>query len=417
MARLTLVLAAALVGRAGLAALPAAGPASPAAEAYDQVIGALMQQHGVPGGAIAVARHGRLVVARGYGVADPAKPAAPLPTSLWRIASVSKPITSVAVFHLVEQGHLTLDQPVLPLLRPLVPAGGPADPRWAQITVRHLLQHTGGFDRDKSLDPMFVPEQAAEAVNAAAPADAATVVRYMMGLPLDFDPGARHAYSNFGYCVLGRVIEAVIHQTYIDYVRAQVLKPMGIRGMRQARTRAADRQPGEVVYTMPPETEPVPSVFPNVKGLVPVPYGGFHIEAMDAHGGWLASPVDLARFLVRLEGGGKGFLTSASLATMTARPAPPLPQNEAAFYACGWMVRPWGKSANWWHAGALPGTATILVRTADGYVWAALFNAWPSSFLGELDSAMWQARLLVDRQSGGRQWPEGDLFDTVEPRP
>ena len=105
----------------------------------------------MPGGAVAVVKDGRLILARGYGWADVESHEPVAPDSLFRIASLSKSLTAAAILKLVEDHRLGLDDRVFPLL-----AMGPArDPRLARITVRNLLQHTGGWDRDQTFDPMF----------------------------------------------------------------------------------------------------------------------------------------------------------------------------------------------------------------------------------------------------------------------
>ena len=95
------------------------------------------------------------------------------PASLFRIASVSKPFTATAVLHLVEQGRLKLDERVLPLLKlePHLERGARLDPRWHEIRVHHCLQHTAGWDRDKSFDPMSAAtaEQVAKALKIPLP--------------------------------------------------------------------------------------------------------------------------------------------------------------------------------------------------------------------------------------------------------
>src|SRR6185503_1657820 len=206
---------------------------------------------------LAVLRDGELIYARGFGYADVETKTPVQPDALFRIASVSKPITSVAIMKLVEEGQLQLDDRVAPLIADLTPAPGAAvDPRWEQITIRHLLTHTGGWDRDKpngGFDPMFRPAIAAAAVGAPAPASAETVIRDMKGMPLDFDPGARFVYSNFGYAILGRVIERLSGTPYEEYVRARVLRPAGAHRTRQGRTRMSDALPDEVKYYMPGE--------------------------------------------------------------------------------------------------------------------------------------------------------------------
>ena len=87
--------------------------------------------------------------------------------------------------------------------------GAKFDRRWREVTIHQLLQHTGGWDRDKSFDPMFHNNQICEELKIPSPALQKDIIRYMVRQPLDFNPGERYAYSNFGYCLLGRVIEKV----------------------------------------------------------------------------------------------------------------------------------------------------------------------------------------------------------------
>jgi CubicO group peptidase (beta-lactamase class C family) len=225
----------------------------------------------------------------------------------------------------------------------------------------------------------------------------------MLSFPLDFAPGTRYAYSNFGYAILGRVIEKASGQSYEEYVRGAVLVPAGATRARVGRTLESGRLPGEVRYYHPGSAM---SVFPN-GGNVPWPYGGFYLEAMDAHGGWVASTVDLLRFLTAVDGlpTRPDVLSAESIQLMTARP-PSLWENSAYHYGMGWAVRP--AEGNWWHDGSLPGTATILVRTGGGLAWAALFNARETSpnsdFQRQIDGKLWEA------VRGVTAWPSHDLF-------
>src|SRR5262245_11512040 len=397
--------------------IPITGAAVPGMGCYDQLIPDLMRKYAIPGGAVAVLRDGKLIYARGFGYADVENETPVQPDALFRIASVSKPITGVAIMKLVEEGELQLDDRVAPLIAHLTPAPGATfDPRWEQITIRQLLNHAGGWDRDKpngGFDPMFRPAIAAAAVGAPAPASAETVIRYMKGMPLDFDPGTKFVYSNFGYAILGRVIERLSGMPYEEYVRARVLQPAGANRTRQGRTRMSDALPDEVKYYMPGEpglglTAPlVPSVFPG-EGAVPITYGGFYLEALDSHGGWVSSSVDLLRFMTAVDGRANrpDILSNALIAEMTSNGTPWC--GGACYYAGGWLVRPIQDDANWWHGGSLPGTTTILVRSYHNFSWVALFNARSTAGTldGELDAALWAALAQVT------SFPTHDLFSS-----
>jgi N-acyl-D-amino-acid deacylase len=386
------------------ASIPITGRAVPGMASFDRVISDLMRRWDIPGGAVAVVKDGRLVYARGFGYADLPQRVTVEPDALFRVASVSKPITGAAILKLVEEGRLDLDAKAFDLLSRLPPVPGVmVDPRLEAITVRQLLQHLGGWDRDQSFDPMFRSTEAAQALGVRSPASAETVIRWMRGKPLEFDPGTRYAYSNFDYAVLGRIIETITGQTYEQFVRERVLIPAGATRMRIARSLEAERFPDEVRYY---HVDSAASVFPG-GGTVPWPYGGFFIEAMDAHGGWLASTIDLVRFATAVDSlpTRPDVLRPESVGLMVFRPSG-VWATSPYHYGMGWLVRP--GPGNWWHNGSLPGTASLLVRTGGGLIWAAVFNARAmkpgSTFEQELDPAIWQA------VRGVTEWPVHDLF-------
>jgi N-acyl-D-amino-acid deacylase len=389
-------------------AIAVSGAAAPGMSALDEMMTSLMQQWEIPGGALAVVKDGRLVFAHGYGWADRDAGKMVQPDSLFRIASVSKPITAAAILVLVEQGRLDLDAKVLDILKPpVVPSDVVGDKRWKKITVRQLLQHTAGFDRERGFDPMFRSDEIAKATGTPAPADATAIIHYMLGRPLDFDPGSKYAYSNFGYCLLGRVIEQVTGEKYAEAVQNLVLQRCGITRMRIGGTRLSGQLPGEVRYYMP-EKDECRSVFSDEREPVSRPYGGFFMEARDANGGWVASAIDLVRFGSTLDGSRKpGLLKPETVRLIESRSPPPLPGNSPIYYGLGWKVRPTGQGANWSHTGSFAGTILLLVRTHDGFCWAAVFNLKPKDdgeFKGELNISI---RHAVGRVS---KWPEGDLF-------
>lgn len=382
----------------------ATGPVVPELSAYDSEIEAFLRRWGVPGGAVAVTRNGRLVLARGYGVTDAGGSAAVQPDTLFRIASVSKPITAIAVMKLIEDGILSLDMPVFPYLA----RGTPADTRLNAITVRHLLEHTGGWDRDIAGDPMFNAIRIAQVMGVASPPDAPTILRYMLTQPLQYEPGTRYAYSNFGFLVLGEVVSKATGQRYEDHVRTLMLQA-GVQRMRVGASLPSGRLPGESGYALPADEPQVTSVFASQPGRVPQPYGGFAIEPMAAHGGWVASAIDLVAIASLMDGNAyrADGLSAASIAEMRRRPAH-VAASASSWYAKGWQVNTAG---NIWHGGKLPGTAALLVSASNGTQWAAVFNLRDSDLkedmANDLDDTLWAAYRAV------KQWPTHDLFASL----
>jgi len=311
-----------------------------------------MAEFGAPGLSVAIAHHGRVAYAEGFGLADPAAGERVAPPNLFRIASVSKPVTSVAVFSLIEQGRLALTDKVFGragILRN--DFGPPKDRRIEQITVEHLLTHTCGGWPNKGRDPMFLNRDFEQR---------RLIAWTLANVPLNHEPGTTYAYSNFGYCLLGRVIEKVSGQRYGAYVREAVLKPCGVTTMRIGAGPRAARAPGEVIYA----------------GQGGDPYR-VKVARADSCGGWIASAPDLVRFAMHVDGasGTLGILRPDTVATMMA------PSAINPRYAKGWIVNAQGS----WHNGSLPGTSAVMVSTRTGLCWAALANTRlrdPSSVAG-----------------------------------
>lgn len=280
----------------------AAAPAPSALPSFDHEMQLFMTERAIPGGALAIVKDRHLIYARGYGRADRDHPAPVTATSRFRIASLSKPVTAAAVFKLIEDKKLALDDRAftrLPL-KSLLPADATPDERLARITLRQLLQHTAGWDRDKTYDPMFRTKQIATELGLAPPAGPRDIIRHHLGKPLDFDPGTRYAYSNFGYCLLGRIIEEISGETYEAFTRRAVLAPAGTRQMQLGKSPATARATDEVRYHTP-DNAMGENLFAPDGPKVPWPDGGFALESMDANGGWIASVIDLARFVAALD--------------------------------------------------------------------------------------------------------------------
>ncbi len=395
-------------------ATPVAGEEVPELAAFDRLMSGLMERWDIPGSQLAVAKDGRLVFSRAFGLADRDAGEPVQLTSLFRIASVTKVITAVVILALIDDGLLSLADKPFPILGLEPPTDAPVDPRLADVTIEQLLVHAGGWDSSASYDPQYLPWSglAAHVLGEPQPASAHTIVRFMLGTPLDFDPGIRSAYSNFGYNVLGRVIEHVSGQTYEDFTRTRVLSRAGIDTMRLGRTRLADRAPNEVVYYGPTGQAPRWSVYPG-EGFVPVGYGSYFMEALDAHGGWIAGAEDLVRFATAVDGQrGEPLLKADTLTAMLTTPRPPSTAagagNAEGGQGLGWVVTPAGDGLDWSHAGALEGSnAAWLTRSHDGLAIAFTTNTLPTdygAFFGDTIPG------LLDTAAGIHSWPTHDLF-------
>ncbi len=342
---------------------------------------AFVAEYQAPALSIAITREGRLAYVKAFGeTADSGQKVTP--RHRFRIASVSKPITSVAVMGLIEEGRLHLSDRVFGDGSVLGERFGkqPYGSHVTEITIEHLLTHTGGgwSNEGPDPDPMFI----------RARSNTHQLIAWVLdNMPLRHPPGERFAYSNFGFCVLGRVIEERTGMSYERYLRDHVLRPCGVTGMELAGNRLSDRRRLEVNYV-------------GANGEKPY---GMNVARMDAHGGWIATPTDLVRFLVRVD----GFATRTDILKPETLRAMTTGSLANTGYAKGWMVN---NRSNWWHNGSLPGTTAIMVRTSGGMCWAALTNIRRPGSKMDLDLD----RLIWNMVSKVTSWPAWDLFDATD---
>ena len=386
------------------------GYALPGLEAFDAEMTALMEKWNIPGGSLAVAKDGRLLLAHGYGVANRETGEAVQPTHLFRLASLAKPMTAVAILQLVETGKLGLDDKVLPILGEIGPRPEViSDARVHDITIRHLLQHSAGFDRATVGDPVFMPRiaEAAGRQGGPFPPNCQTVLRDSLERKLQFTPGDRYAYSNVGYCILGQVVERVTGISFEHYVRENILAPSGADRLQLSRTMESGE--GEVTYHDHAEAPLVLAVPGYNRTMTARPYGMLPLEALSAVGGWSGAPVDYLRFLLAIDGQrGNPLLNPTTFAVLLDNPIPLRAGNaKTAFYGLGVFIRQISDTIIWWHDGSQPGTFSFFIRRPEGYSWVVAFNSRPeksSEFYADLNQVLWKAKGLV------KSWPNGDLF-------
>jgi len=366
----------------------------------DRLIGTFLHNWNIAGASIAISRDGRLIFAKGYGYADTAEMTEIQPYSRFRIASISKLVTAVGIMKLSEDGRLSLDDKVFGpdgiLNDPYF--NDPKDYRVNNITVAHLLSHSGGWSQRWG-DHMFMPMVVAKQMGVDLPVDLKTIVRFALDKRLHFTPGTGKSYSNLGYSILGLIIEKVTGLPYGEYCGREIFEPLGIYDMGLAGNLPSKKAPFEVTYYEPTDVLRKPSIY-GTGELLPPSYGGNDIESLGGAGAWVATAPDLMRLLLAVDGfvSKKDILSDESIKFMT--------DNNNGFAPVGWKTTIF--NGTWWRTGSFPGSAGMLKRQSDGIAWVVLLNssAWNGPEINLYINNM-MSRVI----SGIKQWPDHDLFD------
>lgn len=286
-----------------LTAGPATGPLDDSLSAFDPLMHEAMESVNATAASLCITRGDQSLARRAYGWFDNAKRRELTPDHTFRLGSNSKPFTAAVIYRLVESTDLELGSTVAPLLKIRSATGRFEDDRFADITIKHLLTHHGGFDREKSFDPMYRLKQIRSEIRPNRFLRSEDVITYMLQRPLDFEPGERRAYSNFGYVLLGRVIEAETGKPYEEAINDLLAKPLGIESLRVSHVDRKRRPPLEVDY--PKESGQWMRVRAAAGGLTCTPEG--LCKLMAAH--WITGPPR--------EGGRFNFLHYGSLPDTT----------------------------------------------------------------------------------------------------
>lgn len=277
--------------------IPSTGELPASLAVFGTELRKFMAENRIPGGALGVAKDRDVLVERGYGYRDQDRSARVTPDTLFRLASHSKSFTRAAIRSLLATDRLDRSRPVFDLLGYDPLPGETYNRRLDDVTVTHLLDHRGGWDRDESFDPLFSQLDIALERGWAEPPRERQLVRYMLSEPLQFDPESRSAYSNFGYLVLGRVVEAVTGRAFREFLGAEILGPADVTDVHRGRSLPADRHDRETWYFDGRSCRTVAEMKPLE--LVRCPDGGFHQEATGGAGGCVATVGAFLGFMSR----------------------------------------------------------------------------------------------------------------------
>ncbi len=343
----------------------------PELRALDHSVDSFMNFWALKGASLAIMRNDSLLYAKGYGKADPSTPMTPGTTM--RLASVSKLLTAVGIMKLQEEGKLMLETPVfgpfgvLNEYDPFI-----KDSNYYLITVEHLLRHQAGFSV-RGGDVMFSTLTFMRNWGLSEPPTPRLVVEKQLGRRLAFEPGTWQEYSNFGFLLLSLIIEKVSGLPYDEYMQEHVFSPAGCTGFRIGGNYLKDRLPGEAMYFMQPDSEPVPS-YDGKYSAVEKCYGGNDVTGLMGAGAWTASAVEMARLVGCIDGRGpmEDILSAESVRKMTT-------WYDADTFSLGWNdTKPDGE---WTRTGSFSGTSALVKVYPDGECWIFISNtsAWRGS--------------------------------------
>lgn len=333
----------ALAAASASAALPARstphGLAGRQGRALDALVAAFMARFHVPGGTVAISLAGRTIWTRGFGLSDLENRVPAGPDSLYRTASIGKPMTATLAMMLAGEHRLDLDGPVQHYC-PRYP-----EQRWP-VHVRHLLSHTSGIRSPNDADELYNTR------HYDHPSDAVALFAHD---PLGFQPGSDFLYSTWNYVLLGCVIEGAAGADYEGLMRDRIFAPAGMTHTRADDPRAImpGRARGYViedgVLRISPWTD---------------------MSAKLAAGGWVTTAGDLLGFM-------NHWMTGAWLPDATrARMLSPYRLNDNATvdnYGIGWFVDDYHGQRAGLHGGGTPQVSAIAFFVPERRIAVAAF--------------------------------------------
>jgi CubicO group peptidase (beta-lactamase class C family) len=298
--------------------------------------------------------------------------------ALVRLASCTKPITASAMRRLDAQTSIDVTDFAFNVsgnggVLNYAPFPSLGDSRLQNITINHLLQHRGGWDRGTAGDLTYMEITIADDMGVGDPPGRGNTMRWILGQPLQFAPGGRYEYSNIGYLALGLIISLNTGPGYVGYVQQQVLTPnmwVPATEVQAARTFRADRNAREPWYRSSVVSA---NVFNGGLTSVSRPYGGFDVEARLGQGGIIASAAAMLELAQRYH-----ISPGSSIIGLPIDDTNPLSSEEA-------------------HNGAYSGVNTYLWHRTDDTVVFLFFNRdksevtsghYGSDFVAQLDPVL-----------------------------
>jgi D-alanyl-D-alanine carboxypeptidase len=285
------------------------------ADAVDDYVNAEMKKLGIPGLSLAVVKNGRLIKSAGYGLSNVETATPATPETVYKVASLSKPIIATAVMLLAQQDKLGLEDKVTHYL-----SDSPSS--WANITVKQLLTHTSGIARDVVDYRPYTEQQPTSVIESA------------YSMPLQSQPGEKWLYSNIGYFVLAEIISKVAGMPWSDFIAKQFFEPAGMTSTRLTS---------------------VSAIIPNrARGYETNQTGLLNAEdwiAVRPSGAYVSTVLDLAKLDI--------FMDSRSPLDVSRRAAIKTPvrllEGKTAAYGLGWKVDSYLGQERISHDGQYPG--------------------------------------------------------------
>ena len=416
--------------------VPISGKAVPGFEEFERAVVKAIQDDHIPGAAIAFVKDGRLVYARGFGWANEEDKKPIEPTSVFRLASISKSLTAVGILELVQAKRLCMEQKVFarpdrssarygsgpcsqPILHldPVKCAGCEVDPRIYDITVQDLMQMSGGWitSRDQ-VDACGVMtqgsgdwtdvERAKQGLEMRSMPNRAEVIQFGISHKLNFTPGTCFSYANFNFMILGQIIEEVTDTAYEAWMQQNVLHPMGAD---HAHILLYGKSlPNEVnYYKVLPDGRNQRCCIDMLRPQI------------GPAGGWTANIIDLAHVQASLRNSvpDPNPLEPPTMSLMVSRPANPKFTGKFSYWTDGWDTvwcppesgGPNGctmQNASWEKGGDFTiGTITTYSSRSNGVSYVLLFNSHTATNMPDINRKIIQP--LVRTKT---DWPAWDLF-------